>query len=247
MKLHMLQNGASLADIVISIITNGEVTNRMGVKSRGSSVCIRGSPSWTTIRPIACWCACADGKVHQCVCICCRFTGGRGDACVQYCMYAEHCTGTAYQVHHARGHEGAGSPFDAPRSALHLSTCMQTPTSSPEPSMALRVHMCSCTYRRMHGWMDSSASHTHTPTKCRLGSRTQHGNTRMRAPCFASRAGVITGAPCAPASRHGRSGGAPHPALLQRGRQGGAGEVAQACCGIWNSPRPRAGCRHLRS
>ena len=220
------------------------------------------------------------------MCICCRLpqgigdcansgrvsSGGRGDACVQYCMYAEHCTGTAYQVHHARGHEGAGSPFDAPRSALHLSTCMQTPTSSPEPSMALRVHMCSCTYRWMHGWMGSSASHTHTPTKCnglallqllplvsnkhmisltptkcRLSSRTQHGNTRMRALCFASRAGVITGAPCAPASRHGRSGGAPHPALLQRGRQGGAGEVAQACCGIWNSPRPRAGCRHLRS
>ena len=233
----------------------------MGVISRGSSVCIRGSPSWTTIRPIACWCACADGKVHQCVCICCRlpqgigdcansgrvYTGGRGDACVQYCMYAEHCTGTVYQVHHARGHEGARSPFDAPRSALHLSTCMQTPTSSPEPSMALRVHMCSCTYRWMHGWMGSSASHTHTPNKCGLGSRTQHGSTRMRAPCFASRAGVITGAPCAPASRHGRSGGAPHPALLQRGRQGGAGEDAQVCCGIWNSPRPRAGCRHLRS
>ena len=56
-KLHMLQNGVSLADIVINIITNGEVTNRMGVISRGSSVCIRGSPSWTTIRPIACWCA----------------------------------------------------------------------------------------------------------------------------------------------------------------------------------------------
>ena len=112
MKLHMLQNGASLADIVISIITNGEVTNRMGVISRGSSVCIRGSPSWTTIRPIACWCACADGKVHQCVCICCRFTGGRGDVCVRGCMYAEralhrYCIPSASR----KGSRGGGKPI----------------------------------------------------------------------------------------------------------------------------------------
>ena len=81
---------ASVASVKLHMLQNGEVTNRMGVISRGSSVCIRGSPSWTTIRPVACWCACV-------------------------CMYAEHCVystvcmqsiAKVYRVHRAREHEG---------------------------------------------------------------------------------------------------------------------------------------------
>ena len=83
----------------------------MGVMSRGSSVCIRGSPSWTTIRPIACWCACADGKVHQCVCMCCRLPQGIGDCAnscrgtpggVGMCVYSAACMQSIAQVLHTK-------------------------------------------------------------------------------------------------------------------------------------------------